>query len=386
VKRLLSPAVLIVAMIAAVHPHSARADCAGTVVTPAQNLVAVVAAGAIGETFCLADGRYRVKQSVKPKQGQAIMAQTPRGALIDGQGVVNNVVYSTDAGVTVVDVRVTGGRNDGIYLTGAGSAVVNVESFGNARKGLNFNSNAGRVSGGSYHHNGVYGVSSVRGVDQVWSGVEVSYNRLGGSCDGASGGSKFAETVRLHLVGSNFHHNQCNGIWFDINNADPVIQGNSSSDNQGIGIVCEISFRCLILENDIRRNGGAGIIVRGSSDVEIARNLLVGNQTSNGGNGDLVLYGVNRTDYPTPLGPHLTRRNVVHHNTVISTTRTPKVGVINTADPDPSALFDPASNVFRANDYDVPRCEATVFKWSGSLTWSVWRSVPQDADEESSCM
>jgi hypothetical protein len=384
VKRVLADATLLAAVLGGGCGGS-DADCAGTRVTPRDDLAAVVENGASGERFCLVGGRYRVTRSIKPKERQAIVAESRGGALIDGQGTATDVIASPEARVTIDGVRVTGARYDGIRLSGADSAVVEVESFRNGRRGLTLNGERSRVVGGHYHHNAVYGVGSVRGVDQVWAGVEVSHNRLGRPCDGASGGSKFVQTERLQLRESHFHHNNCNGIWLDINNEDSLVQSNTSSHNQGNGIVCEISYGCLIFDNEVRRNGFAGILVRGSPDVEIAGNVVVANQTSDGGNGDLVLYGVDRTDFPSPRGPHLTRRNRVHHNTVVSTTRTPKIGVIDAGDPDPRALFDRQSNVFQGNNYDVPSCGAALFKWTRSLSWSGWRSIPQDADEDGSC-
>jgi hypothetical protein len=362
--------------------------CTGTPVTPSEDLSAVVAAGAVGQTFCLADGTYALSTPVRPKDGQTIQAERPRGATIDGQGVVVDAIVSSAAGVSIIDVRVRGATDIGVELRGASNLVQNVESFENAHKGLQLNGNGSRVEGGYFHHNLVYGVGANGGaartlaIDQSWSDVEVAYNRLGGVCNGDSGGSKFVRTTRLSLVRGNFHHNNCVGIWFDINNVNPVVQSTESSDN-GNGLICEISYGCLFADNRVFRNTGGGIIVRSSPDVEIRGNALAGNSLSSG-TGDLMLYGATRTDHMDPgFPPHLTRNAYVHHNTVQGS----RFGVISNNDPNPAALFDPTSNRFVANDYDAPNCtRGGYWRWNGSRNWKRWQAVPQDSDPESSCI
>jgi parallel beta-helix repeat protein len=363
--------------------------CTGTPVTPADNLSAVVAAGAAGQTFCLADGTYAISSPVQPKAGQTIQAENPRGATIDANGVAADGIFSSAAGVSIVDVRVRGATDIGVELRGASNLVQNVESFENAHKGLQLNGNGSRVQGGYFHHNLVYGVGANGGsartlaIDQSWSDVEVAYNRLGGICNSDSGGSKFVRTTRLALVRGNFHHNNCVGIWLDINNVNPVVQSTESSDNVGNGLICEISYGCLFADNRVFRNTGGGIIVRSSSDVEIRGNTLAGNSVGSSV-GDLMLYGSTRTDHmDAGLPPHLTRGNFVHHNTVQGS----RFGVISTNDPNPAALFDPTSNRFVGNDYDAPNCtRGGYWRWNGSKKWLQWRAVPQDGDAEASCI
>jgi parallel beta-helix repeat protein len=469
-------------------PPEADAACAGTAVSPTQDLAAVVAAGAVGETFCLRDGQHRLTAAVIAKQGQTIKAKNRRRATIiasrrltgwtralpngwratvpglaettnggapgdelaqpeelyredvvqnaaflekigvtlsDGTTVgaalstlgpgesfvdyqadavyvgsdptgraleltsLTDAIQSTAPSVRVIGVRVKGANAAGIRLIGADALVDDVEVLLNSDRGIRLNGDRSRLEDSYIHHNGVFGVNSSFSTGAVFARLEVAYNdqkgmrSRAGVCN-ASGGSKFSETVAFTLLDSSFHHNLCNAVWFDINNTGAVVQGVRATDNTGGGIVYEISYDGTITGNTISRNTEYGVLVRGSSGVEIASNRISGNGARLPAGGDLVLLGVNRLDHPSPLGPHLTRDNDVHHNTVASTT---KVGVISKADPDPAALFDPTSNRFRANDYDVASCTTgTTFQWNGPQTWTQWRAVPQDADAEASCV
>jgi hypothetical protein len=349
------------------------AQAATVNLTPSQNLASAVAAAPNGTTFVLANGTYN-SGTVKPKAGQTIQAADPRGATVNGGG--GDVIFSTASDVSLDGVKVTGGT-DGVKLLGANATISNVEVFGNARKGLVVHGDGSRVTDSYIHHNGVYGINSIRGTNQVWDELEVSHNRLNGACDGASGAMKFVYTRNVTLRNSNFHDNGCNGIWYDISNVGGVIENNRSINNDGSGIIYEISYSGKILGNTSTDNTKAGIIVRSSPDVEIAYNTVRGNSL-NSGTGDLVLYGANRTDHREPgLPAHLTRGNYVHHNTVLGS----KFGVINTGDPQPSALFDAESNRFVSNTWDIPSASSRAFKWNGqSLTFAQWRAVGQDGD------
>jgi hypothetical protein len=349
------------------------AQAATVNVTPSQNLASAVAAAPNGTTFVLANGTYKTG-TVKAKAGQTIEAASPGGATITGGG--GDVIFSTASDVSLSGVKVTGGA-DGVKLLGANATISDVEVYGNAGKGVVVHGDGSHVTKSYIHHNGTYGINSIGGTNQVWDELEVSENSLSGTCNGARGAMKFVNTRNVALTNSYFHDNGCNGIWYDINNVGGLIENNRSINNDGSGIIYEISYSGKILRNTTTDNTNAGIIVRSSPDVEIAYNTVRANSL-NSGAGDLVLYGTNRTDHREPdLPAHLTRNNYVHHNTVTGS----KVGVINTGDPQPSALFDAKSNRFASNSWDIPSTSSKAFKWNAqSLTFSQWRALGQDAD------
>jgi parallel beta-helix repeat protein len=294
------------------------------------------------------------------------------------------VIFTSAAGVTLSGIRVTGGVDHGVRLLGAQSVVENVEAFANGVGGK-VNGTGSRVTDVYSHHNTRYGIAAQDGTGIVIANVRVEYNRSNGTCDGASGGSKFVETTDMVIRDSQFDHNNCAGIWFDINNVRPLAEGNRVVATTGEGLVCEISYECRFLRNTVLDSTCGGIVNRGSPDTEIAHNTVRGN-SRNCGQGDLVLYGAFRTDFPHPLGPHVTRRNHVHDNIIQVNA---KVGVVlgDTGDPDPSALFDAATNRFRSNHYDARSCSTGGwFRWNGSRTWSQWRAIPQDNDPAASCV
>ena len=98
-------------------------------------------------------------------------------------------------------------------------------------------------------------------------------------------------TVRTN----NVHDNRGTGIWFDINNINSNILGNTINNNYADGIRYEISYKALISDNKLTGNGyglatGGGrgmdyslyavaaINVNSSPDVEIRQNVVGRNQ------------------------------------------------------------------------------------------------------------
>jgi parallel beta-helix repeat protein len=73
-------------LVLALPPAAGRAApaCEGTAVAPVDDVVAIVAAGAPGETFCLADGVHRVTAPIVLRRGQTLAGATPLGATING--------------------------------------------------------------------------------------------------------------------------------------------------------------------------------------------------------------------------------------------------------------------------------------------------------------
>ena len=150
-----------------------------------------------------------------------------------------------------------------------------------------------------------------------------SRNGAGESCGFEAGGVKF---VGVHTTVRNTftHNNFCKGLWWDINAANTLIEGNLIEDNWDEGIFYEISQDAVIRSNTIRRNGlhtysssgrngcpwlwGGGITIPSSFNVEIYGNTLEGN--CNGITGTQQ----DRTDATPPA--HLLQNLNVHDNIV----------------------------------------------------------------------
>ncbi len=126
------------------------------------------------------------------------------------------------------------------------------------------------LTGNCLRHNGQYGFSAYHtdGVsDVVLRQNEVTQNNTDDwekrqpGC-GCTGGGKFWNTQGATVVDNYVHDNRGAGLWADTNNAGFLFEGNYISNNDGQGIIYEISYNAAILHNTFERNG----IVKGPSN------------------------------------------------------------------------------------------------------------------------
>ena len=79
-------------------------------------------------------------------------------------------------------------------------------------------------------------------------------------------------TFRRNFV----HHNHTDGIWYDADNVNVLIEDNRVEDNTRHGIIYEVSGNGIVRGNTIRRNGrtgiDSGIFVSASKDIELYYN------------------------------------------------------------------------------------------------------------------
>ena len=137
------------------------------------------------------------------------------------------------------------------------------------------------------HHNGSMGIAG-SGSDILVENNEIAFNNTNGyNAYWEAGGTKWVYTNRLVVRGNYSHDNHGPGLWTDINNINTLYENNRVEDNDLSGIFHEISYAAVIRNNTIARNGrvrpspgwvdGAGILVAGSSDVEVYGNTLTDN-------------------------------------------------------------------------------------------------------------
>lgn len=220
--------------------------------------------------------------------------------------------------------------------------------------------------------------------------TEIDNNGVSGINPGAAGGAlKFTSTKGLILRRCNVHHNPGNGIWFDIDNEDAIIEDCIVEDNGYQGIFYEISFRAVIRNNVVRRNGfgrnngsgfGAGIFVAASPGVEIYGNLVedchngIAATQQDRGSGDDG--GVQTL--------HVIKDLFVHHNTVIllQTGGDPqRVGLwVNFQPPGEPGLYTAeANNRWVGNSYDLSGATALCFHWNdANIDFADWQAAGQD--------
>jgi parallel beta-helix repeat protein len=149
-------------------------------------------------------------------------------------------------------------------------------------------------------HNGHQGLSGTTGNPQIeYNNIEgnntAGYSVAKGAAEGGAG--KFSLTQAVLVDGKPVppryrrnwvHGNLGQGAWFDVHNRDMEIEDNLVEDNEGVGIMYEISRKGTIRNNVVRNNGtgaavlrqeggkeyaySAGILVSSSEDVTVENN------------------------------------------------------------------------------------------------------------------
>jgi parallel beta-helix repeat protein len=225
------------------------------------------------------------------------------------------------------------------------------------------------------HHNGQQGITGGGGENILVEFSEINNNNIRGFSPGwEAGGAKFTRTDGLILRNLDVHDNLGTGLWTDINCYNTTYEGNVVYDNNGPGIFHEISYDAVIRDNVVYGNGfaqsiwlwGAGILVAGSSGVEITGNTVYDNadgiagiqQFREGEDGLWKLENLN-----------------VHDNVV--TMRYGQSGVVEDMG-DPGVFLD--RNIrFDNNAYIGATHDA--FAWDGhNLTWTRWVEAGQDTN------
>jgi parallel beta-helix repeat protein len=230
------------------------------------------------------------------------------------------------------------------------------------------------VEGNLVYENGQLGLAA-KGSDVTITANEVYGNNTAGFSSGwEAGGSKFAYTSGLLVEGNSVHDNAGPGLWTDIDNIDTVYRGNTVIDNEGIGILHEISYDAIIANNEVRGNGfgfdswvwGAGIAVSTSVNVEVFGNIVEGNADG------IVGVDQDRFDSPASYGPLLLENLAVHDNVVIGNDGWTGIG----QDIGDNSVFTSRNNRFYDNVYE--QAGKHFFWLNDPRTFEEWQAFGQN--------
>jgi parallel beta-helix repeat protein len=283
----------------------------------------------------------------------------------NGQGVDDVVVK----GLVIVHFAPSAEGGIAAVKASSGWRIINNTIAYNANLGLFHEANT-LVKGNSIHHNSLMGLGGHKPSNSIIENNKVAFNGQAGGPD--NGGSKWVGAINLTIRNNYFHDNYNNGIWVDTDNLNVVIESNTSVNNQGEGIQYEISCAGVIKDNDVRGNGGAGIEVTSSQNVDVFGNTLQGN-----GMGVTVWHQSRGSGTNCPW----TLANVRVHNNTISMRRG-WTGLQRTNVSDGDSIFDPSDGrvKFSSNTYSLSGA-AQYFQWANSLrSVAEWQSYGQDVD------
>jgi len=370
---------------AATPPAPAPAPTSGTPIYPGESIQSKVNAAPAGTQFVIKAGTHR-RQSVVPKAGNRFVGEP--GAILDGERAVAYAFYHGSApfpnNVTIKGLVIKNYnppipfaaiRAGGHYASdgASGWTVESNEIAYNAAGGVRIATGM-KLLRNKIHHNTWIGVIGA-GNNVLVEGNEISYHNIAGTVDVAAfgaGGTKFVDTDGL-VVRNNFsHHNNGPGFWTDLNNINTIYEDNRVEDNTQTGIFHEISYKAIIRNNRVARNGfksgwlyGGGITISASPDVEIYGNTVTDNYNG--------ITGVQqRRDEPAKYGAHVLQNMYVHDNTVyMAKSKWTGIGV-DVADG--ASYYTTRGNRWVNNTYYLGT-NKYPFHWSNPFTnEDMWRS------------
>jgi trimeric autotransporter adhesin len=183
-------------------------------------------------------------------------------------------------------LRGIGVRDYGTSVSGFGAVSVeapgvrisNVVIKDNATTGLFIGAANATVSQVTISDNGMLGIGANYADNLRVSGVvSVGNNTQHFNSAPVSGGFKITRSRTVTIEYSQFSNNLGPGMWFDESVFDGNILSNSISDNEGHGLILEISDHFVVAGNTVSNNEKNGIKVNNTSDVQIWNNTVVGN-------------------------------------------------------------------------------------------------------------
>jgi uncharacterized protein YoaH (UPF0181 family) len=227
------------------------------------------------------------------------------------------------------------------------------------------------------HHAGTLGMSS-RGDDIIFVANELAFNNYlkFGTTNGpwSAGAIKITHSKGAIVRDNHSHDNVGNGWWFDTDNINYLVEGNTFEANTRYGLSYEESFGGVVRNNIFRNNGGSaewsnwfGLWINTSKNIEAYGNLFEGSVGS-----AIGLTWTDRGSSPT-LGEYRTENLDIHDNIVKIRNSTRAVEV-----PFGKTTIYSANNRFRGNDYYVPNLAGRWWRWNGDRTWAEWRALGQN--------
>jgi nitrous oxidase accessory protein NosD len=306
------------------------------------------------------------------------LADDPTGHTIE-VATTKAAVSSSAPGVVVQGLVIEKFANDAqegaVAAHGPGWVIEDNEVRLNHACGIKFS--GAQVLGNSAHHNGQLGLCG-GGRRSLVSGNDIAFNNLAQFDVGwEAGGAKFCRTSQLTIRRNRVHDNAGPGLWTDCDSTTTVYQDNVIMNNDGPGILHEISCDAVIRGNTIAGNGfkdptgwvdGAGILISSSPDAEIDHNIV-----------DRNYNGISLRQDDRGGGIHCSRvveRVDVHDNQV--TMGRGSTGLSLTSGD--TSWFTTRGNRFHGNHYTLIGGRER-FAWMGqTCDPNRWRAFGQDLD------
>ncbi|MBW3084141.1 hypothetical protein KEM60_00325 [Austwickia sp. TVS 96-490-7B] len=162
---------------------------------------------------------------------------------------------------------------------GTGLQMENVIVQDNATTGLGVYAGGARLSRITVSGNGETGLNGWRADDLVVTdSLFEKNNDERFNFAPAAGAMKVVKSQGVVVRGSKFVNNPGPGLWFDESVAKMTVVGNDIRDNEGTGLIVELSSRAVVADNVVTGNLEEGIRVQNSDKVSVWNNTIVNNE------------------------------------------------------------------------------------------------------------
>jgi hypothetical protein len=371
-------------------PRSTITCTSGAVnIWPGQNIQAILNNFAGATTFCLRAGVHSIKSPIVPKTYNVFVGQY--GAILDGTGWTTTNVNTGAFQGHNRDIRNVTIRNLVIRKMPQ-RAIHTMYGYYNQGWTIEFNEIAYNRWGlnapdrsiiryNYIHHNigpdpnstdytqrgGAY--AGYRATGAVFDSNRIAYNGPEQKMVGTSG-----VVFRRNWV----HNNHRDGIWFDADNVNVLIEDNLIENNGRMGILYEINGAGVFRYNTSSRNVMDGIMVTTSKNVQIYGNRLEDNQRS-----AIYLWLDSKVGFGTQqvdlLNVHVYSNTIRVPNKVGATGAAFNYCCVTAAFAAPY-IGGQKNLTFDHNTYRVPTLTGWYWYWPKSYrAWSEWLALGQEA-------
>jgi parallel beta-helix repeat protein len=312
------------------------------------------------------------------------IANDPQGRTMEVT-VAGMAIQSEADGVTIRGATIEKFAYNGISTTADRWTISKSEIRHIHFEGIGIAEGTGHViENNRVHHNGVIGMTVVDVSDFTVQGNEFAHNNYleTGPLYGHHEGSiKILKSHDVVFRDNWSHHNHGDGLWFDYDNYDILIENNLLESNTRNGLHYEASFDATVRYNTIRDNGtvepqqGAGIFNSTSKNVDYHANRIANNAIRS-----IVILWDDRgrhEKFGERQSSNLSFRDnfIVLHNNFQSW-----LGVYWDQDP---RVFS-SNNRFEGNTYIAPknpqRERGWWWRWDDKdLNWNQWRAYGFDS-------
>jgi hypothetical protein len=145
------------------------------------------------------------------------------------------------------------------------------------------------------NYNGGLGFSATKDQNTLFTFNESDYNNWRGAqgayYDWAMGGTKFFQMRSTTVLNHFSYNNQAEGLWFDTDNKDILVDSATLSGNVQAGLQIERNEGPVTLQNSLLCYSGQGVNVLTSEDVTIKNNTFYNNGGFGKFQGDIYLAG-----------------------------------------------------------------------------------------------